>query len=54
MTAEEAKSYISFNIGEGIWDAEMFDGWSSEKLIKFAEYQMDRADDGANNNENSD
>lgn len=44
MKIDEAKAYISFNIGEGIWSPEMFEGWSDEKIIKFAEYEMDRAD----------
>lgn len=51
MTVQEAQSYISFNIKQGIWDEEMFEGWDDEKIIKFAEYQMDRADYFANENE---
>ena len=48
MKIDEARAYISFNIGGGIWSPEMFEGWSDEKIIKFAEYQMDRADGRAN------
>ena len=54
MTKDEAESYINFNIKEGTWEPEMFEGWSDKKLIKFAEYQVDRADRYYNDNQKSD
>jgi len=52
MTIEEARQYISYNIKEGVWDSEQFEGWTDGQLIEFAQREMVRADAYANDNEN--
>jgi len=44
MRVEDAKEYIGYCIKEGYAEPEDFAGWSDEELIKYAEYNMERAD----------
>ena len=54
MTITEARDYINFNINEGIWSPEQFEGMTDFELVNFASYEMAKADDEANRNEYSD
>jgi len=51
MSLKEAKQYIGFGIKEGVWEAEQFEGWTDEQLIKFAQDEGDRGDYYANTKE---
>ena len=44
MTIEEAKEFINYNIGEGVYAPEVLDGMTDEAIIEFAKKEMDRAD----------
>ena len=44
MTIEEAKQFVSYNVGEGIYDIDVLDGMTDEEIIEFARYEMARAD----------
>ena len=48
MTLKEAKEYISFGCKEGYYDAEEFESWSDEEIIKFATYEGAKGDYYAN------
>lgn len=51
MTIKEAEQFIGFNIKEGVYASEEFEGWSDEDLIAFAEREMAKGDWYANRNE---
>lgn len=44
MTIEEAKQCLNYNIKEGVYDSDQFDGWTDEQLIEFAARETNRAD----------
>ena len=45
MSLKEALSYLNYCIKEGTgYDPEQFVGWSDERLIKFAEEEMNKAE----------
>jgi hypothetical protein len=43
MTLEDAKQFINYNIKEGVYEAEDFDGMSDTELIAFADREDMRA-----------
>lgn len=53
MTITEAKEFVNYNIKEGIWCPEDFESMTEKEIIEFAEYEIARADDRANDNEKS-
>jgi hypothetical protein len=40
----KAREFLDYNIGEGVYDADQFIGWSEENLVAFAQKEMDKAD----------
>ncbi len=44
MTIDDAKAFIRYNIKEGVYEAEQFEGMTDEELIKFAENETDRGE----------
>jgi hypothetical protein len=44
MKITEAREYINFNISEGVWSPEQFEGWTDEQIIEFAQKNMDWGD----------
>ena len=51
MTIEEAKAYISYGIKEGYFELEQVEYMTDEELINFAQYNADKGDYYANDNE---
>ena len=44
MTLKEATQFINYNIKEGVWSPEDFEGWGASQLVKFAIEQESRGD----------
>ena len=51
MTIDNAKDFLSYEIGEGILDLEIVDKLSDKQLIELAEKEMARGDFYANESE---
>jgi hypothetical protein len=51
MTLQEAVEYINTGIKEGYFEPEQFEKMTKEELIKFAQYNADKGDYYANDNE---
>lgn len=43
MTIQDAKDFIGYNIKEGVYDPEQFEGWADAQLIEFAEHEEGKA-----------
>ena len=47
----DANQFIGFNIKEGVYSLEQFEGWTDSQLIEFYEKEEGRADAYANEGE---